>query len=152
MYSSIYLDSYLFDFIYYTNLFIICIRLYRTVIDQAGQVLYEDSGSDSVSMDIDDDDNQTVGCTMAHAARADFLSNSNSNDISDDDYESSCAETCYPVGVDHLRPTTDKPFKMYCYISPPKMYWYTLGQTVVDLAHRYRQTTNNVDRELTELP
>ena len=54
--------------------------------------------------------------------------------------------------VDHLRPTTERPVKMYCYISPPKMYWYTLGQTVVALAHRYRQTTNNVDRELTELP
>jgi hypothetical protein len=54
--------------------------------------------------------------------------------------------------VDHLRPTTDKPVKMYCHISPPKMYWYTLGQTVVALAHRYCQTTNNVDRELTELP
>ncbi len=55
-------------------------------------------------------------------------------------------------GVDHLRPITDWPVKMYCYISPPKMYCYTLGQTVVALAHRYRQTTNNVDRELTELP
>jgi hypothetical protein len=54
--------------------------------------------------------------------------------------------------VDHLRPTTDKPVKMYCYIFPPKMYWYTLGQTVVALAHRYRQTTNNVDQELTKLP
>ncbi len=56
------------------------------------------------------------------------------------------------AAVDHLRPTTDKAVKMYCYISPPKMYWYTLGQTVVALAHRYRQTTNNVDRELTKLP
>ncbi len=54
--------------------------------------------------------------------------------------------------VDHLRPITDKPVKMYWYISPPKMYWYTLGQTIVALAHRYRQTTNNVDRELTKLP
>ncbi len=54
--------------------------------------------------------------------------------------------------VDHLRPTTDKPVKMYCYISPSKMNWYTLGQTVVALALRYRQTTNNVDRELTKLP
>ncbi len=26
------------------------------------------------------------------------------------------------------------------------------GQTVVALAHRHRQTTNNVDRELTKLP
>jgi hypothetical protein len=50
-------------------------------------------------MDINDDDNQTVGCTIARAARADFLSNSNSNDISDNDYDSSCAETCYPVGL-----------------------------------------------------
>ncbi len=54
--------------------------------------------------------------------------------------------------VDHLRPTTDELVKMYCYIFLPKMYWYTLGQTVVVLAHRYRQTTNNVDRELTKLP
>jgi hypothetical protein len=48
-------------------------------------------------MDINDDDNQTVGCAIACAARAIFLSNSDSNDISDDDYDSSCAETCYPV-------------------------------------------------------
>ncbi len=54
--------------------------------------------------------------------------------------------------VDHLRPTTDKPVKMYYYIFPPKMYWYTLGQTVIALAHRYHQTTNKVDRELTKLP
>ncbi len=54
--------------------------------------------------------------------------------------------------VDHLRPTTESPAKMYCYISPPKMYWYTLGQTIVALTQRYRQTTNNVDRELTKLP
>jgi hypothetical protein len=27
------------------------------------------------------------------------LSNSNSNDISDNDYDISCAETCYPVGL-----------------------------------------------------
>ena len=71
--------------------------------------------------------------------------------------------------VDHLRPTTE--MYWYNYVNsymtgrkctgtimyvllhfPPKMYWYTLGQTVVALAHRYRQTTNNVDRELTELP
>jgi hypothetical protein len=50
-------------------------------------------------MDINDDDNQTVGCAIARAARADFLSNSNPDDISDDDYECSCAETCYPVGL-----------------------------------------------------
>jgi hypothetical protein len=49
-------------------------------------------------MDINDDDNQTVGCAIACAARADFLSNSNSDDISDDDYDS-CAETCYPIGL-----------------------------------------------------
>jgi hypothetical protein len=41
---------------------------------------------------------------------------------------------------------------MYCYIFPPKIYWYILGQTIVSLAHRYCQTTNNVDRELTQLP
>jgi hypothetical protein len=99
MYSSIFLVSYFFDFIYYKNLFIICIRIYRTVIDQAGKVLYEDSGSDSVSMDINDNDNQTVGCAIARAACADFLSNSDSDDISNDDYDSSCAKTCYPVGL-----------------------------------------------------
>ncbi len=54
--------------------------------------------------------------------------------------------------VDHLRPTTDKSVNMYCYIFLPKMYWYTLVQTVVALAHKYRQTTNNVDWELTKLP
>ncbi len=54
--------------------------------------------------------------------------------------------------VDHLRPITKRPVKMYCYIFPPKMYWYTLVQTVVALAHRYHQTTNNVDQELTKLP
>jgi hypothetical protein len=57
------------------------------------------ANADSVSMDINDDDNQTVGCTIVHAACADFLSNSNSDDISDNDYDSSCAETCYPVGL-----------------------------------------------------
>jgi hypothetical protein len=50
-------------------------------------------------MDINDNDNQTVGCAIAHAARADFLSNSDSHNISDNDYDSSCAETCYPVGL-----------------------------------------------------
>jgi hypothetical protein len=50
--------------------------------------------SDSASMDINDDDNQTVGCAIAHAAHAEFLSNSDSDDISDNDYDSSCAETC----------------------------------------------------------
>jgi hypothetical protein len=48
-------------------------------------------------MNINDDDNQTVGCAIAR--RADYLSNSNSNDISDDDYDSSFAETCYQVGL-----------------------------------------------------
>ncbi len=68
--------------------------------------------------------------------------------------ESAFKYECYEVknDVDHLRPTTDKPVRMYCYIFPPKMYWYTLGQTVVALAHRYHHTINNVDRELTELP
>ncbi len=51
--------------------------------------------SDYVSMDINDDDDQTVGCTIAR--HADFLSNSDSDDISDDDYDSSFVETCYPV-------------------------------------------------------
>jgi hypothetical protein len=57
------------------------------------------ANTDSVSMDINDYDNQTAGCAVSRAARADFLSNSNSNDISDDDYDSSCAETCYSVGL-----------------------------------------------------
>ncbi len=48
-------------------------------------------------MNINDDDDQTVGCAIAH--RADFLSNSNSDDISDYDYDSSFAETCCPVGL-----------------------------------------------------
>ena len=48
-------------------------------------------------MNINDDDNQTVGCAIAR--RADFLSNFNSDDISDDDYDSSFAKTCYPVGL-----------------------------------------------------
>jgi hypothetical protein len=48
-------------------------------------------------MDINDDDDQTVGCAIAR--HADFLSNSDSNDISDDDYDSSFVETCYPVGL-----------------------------------------------------
>jgi hypothetical protein len=30
------------------------------------------ANADSVSMDINDDDNQTVGCAIAHAAHADF--------------------------------------------------------------------------------
>ncbi len=41
------------------------------------------ANADSVSMDINDDDNQNVGCAIACAARADFLSNSDSNDISE---------------------------------------------------------------------
>jgi hypothetical protein len=48
-------------------------------------------------MNINEDDNQTVGWAVAR--RADFSSNSNSDDISDDDYDSSFAETCYPVGL-----------------------------------------------------
>jgi hypothetical protein len=48
-------------------------------------------------ININDDDNQTVGCTIACCA--DFLSNSDFNDISDDDYDSSLAETCYPFGL-----------------------------------------------------
>jgi hypothetical protein len=51
-------------------------------------------------MDINDDDNHTVGCAIACCA--DFLSNSDSDDISDDDFDSSVAETCYPVGLKYL--------------------------------------------------
>jgi hypothetical protein len=57
----------------------------------------------------------------------------------------SIATSARSMDVDHLRPTTDRPVKMYCYIFPPKMYWYTLGQTLIALAHRYHQTTNKVD-------
>jgi hypothetical protein len=55
--------------------------------------------ADSISMDINDNDDQSVGCAIARATRAEFLSNSDSEDISDKDYDSSCAETCYPVGL-----------------------------------------------------
>jgi hypothetical protein len=48
-------------------------------------------------MNINDDGNQTVRCAIARCA--DFLSNSNSDDISDDDYDSSLAEKWYPVGL-----------------------------------------------------
>jgi hypothetical protein len=57
------------------------------------------ANTDFVLMDINGNDNQTVGCTIAHAIRADFVSNSDPDDISDDDYDSSCAETCYPLGL-----------------------------------------------------
>jgi hypothetical protein len=50
-------------------------------------------------MDINDDDDQTVGCAIACAAHADFLYNYDSNDISDNDNDSSCVGTCYPVGM-----------------------------------------------------
>jgi hypothetical protein len=50
-------------------------------------------------MNINGNDNQTVGCAIAHAAHADFLSNSEFDDISDKYDDSSCAETCYPVGL-----------------------------------------------------
>jgi hypothetical protein len=49
--------------------------------------------ADSVSMGINDNDDQTVGCAIACAACAEFLSNSDSKDISDEDYDSSCAKT-----------------------------------------------------------
>jgi hypothetical protein len=57
------------------------------------------ANADSVLMEINDDDDQTVGCTIARVAHAVFLSNSNPDDISDDDYVSSCVEPCYPVGL-----------------------------------------------------
>jgi hypothetical protein len=55
------------------------------------------ANADSVSMDINANDSQTIGCAIARAACADFWSDSHSDDISDNDYDSSCAETCYPV-------------------------------------------------------
>ncbi len=48
-------------------------------------------------MDINDNDDQTVGCAIARCA--DFLSNFDFDDISDDDYDSNFAKTCYPVGL-----------------------------------------------------
>ncbi len=55
--------------------------------------------ADSISKDINDDDNQTVGCTIARAAYADIPPNFDSEDISDEDDDSSFAERCYPVGL-----------------------------------------------------
>ncbi len=53
----------------------------------------------TVSMDIIVNDDHTVGCAIAHAADAHLLlSNSDSDDISDND-NGSCAESCYPVGL-----------------------------------------------------
>ncbi len=46
---------------------------------------------------MNDNDDQTVGWAIARCAI--FLSTSGSNDISDDDYDSSLAKTCYPVGL-----------------------------------------------------
>jgi hypothetical protein len=57
------------------------------------------ANADSVSMDINDNDNQTVRCTIACAAHAEFLFNSDSDDFSDNDHDTSCVETCYPVGL-----------------------------------------------------
>jgi hypothetical protein len=91
------------------------------------------------------------------------------NDVNGDPNKDSDHTNVAENIVDHLRPTTE--MYWYNYVNsymtgqkctgtimyvllhfPPKMYWYTLGQTVVALAHRYCQTTNNVDRELTKLP
>jgi hypothetical protein len=53
----------------------------------------------TISMDTNVNDDHTVGCAIAHAADAHLLSsNSNSDDISDND-DGSCAESCYPVGL-----------------------------------------------------
>ena len=53
----------------------------------------------TVSMDINVNDDHTVGCAIARAADAHLLlSNSDSDDISDND-NGSCAESCYPVGL-----------------------------------------------------
>jgi hypothetical protein len=53
----------------------------------------------TVSMDINVNDDHTVGCAIARAANAHLLSsNSNSDDISDND-NGSCAESCYPFGL-----------------------------------------------------
>ncbi len=53
----------------------------------------------TVSMDINVNDDHTVGCTIARAADAHLLSfNSDSDDISDNG-NGSYAESCYPVGL-----------------------------------------------------
>jgi hypothetical protein len=50
-------------------------------------------------MDINVNDDHTVGCTIARAADAHLLSfNSDSDDISDNG-NGSYAESCYPVGL-----------------------------------------------------
>jgi hypothetical protein len=50
-------------------------------------------------MDINVNDDHTVGCAIARAADAHLLSsNSDSDDIRDDD-NCSCVESCYPVGL-----------------------------------------------------
>jgi hypothetical protein len=41
--------------------------------------------ADSISMDINDNDDQTIGYAIVHAARAVFLCNSDYEDISDED-------------------------------------------------------------------
>ncbi len=53
------------------------------------------AAADFGSKDINEDDDQTVGCAIACAAH---LSSSNSKDISDKDVDS-LMETCYPVGL-----------------------------------------------------
>ena len=50
----------------------------------------------SVSKDINGQDDQTVGCAIACAARADISSNSNSEDISDEDDDSSFCGNMLP--------------------------------------------------------
>jgi hypothetical protein len=53
----------------------------------------------TVSMDVNVNDEHTVGCTIARAADAHLLSsNSDSDDTSDND-NGSCAESCYPIGL-----------------------------------------------------
>ena len=83
------------------------------------------ANADSVSMDFNDDDNQTVGCAIAHAAHADFLSNSNSKDDSDEDYDSSCAETCNPVGL-----KSDKGERVYYWLAMLKKKYTFINHTV----------------------
>ena len=53
------------------------------------------AAADSVIKDINDNDDPTVGCAIAHAAH---LSSSNSKDISDKD-DDSFAEICFSVGL-----------------------------------------------------
>jgi hypothetical protein len=96
-------DSYLYDFIYYTISSIILISgLYWTGYWLGRHNILSNLHVPhirTISMDINVNDDHTVGCPIASAADAHLLSsNSESDDISDNDC-GSCAKSCYPVGL-----------------------------------------------------